>query len=152
MKKLLLFLILLWAGGAAGLWYWNETHTRRVSFRTVRVERGDLLATINATGTIEPEEVVDVGVQIAGEIQSFGTDPHDPSKPISYGSEVEQGTVLAHLDESLFKARLNQARASLARAEADVEQARAKLRQTERELERDRKLQAKGAGMVSVQD
>ena len=107
MKKLLFILIVLWGGGAAGVWYWNDVRSQHVSFRTVTVRRGDLLATINATGTLEPEEVVDVGVQIAGEIQSFGKDPRDPGKPISYGSPVEQGTVLARLDDSLFKARVD---------------------------------------------
>ena len=34
--------------------------------RTVPVKRGDLRATIDATGTMEPEEVVDVGAQGAG--------------------------------------------------------------------------------------
>src|SRR5829696_572231 len=106
MKKLLLILITLWAGGAAGLWYWNELNAQHVAFRTVRVRRGDLLATINATGTLEPQEVVDVGAQIAGEILQFGPDPGDASRAISYGSKVDQGTVLARLNDSLLKARL----------------------------------------------
>jgi HlyD family secretion protein len=140
MKKLLLVIVLLWAGGAAGVWYWNDVRNQRVEFRTVAVRRGDLLATINATGTLEPEEVVDVGTQIAGEIESFGKDPRDPTKPISYGSPVEQGTVLAHLVDSLYKARVDQARAAVGKAEADVLQAQAKLQQTERDFERARKL------------
>jgi HlyD family secretion protein len=152
MKKLIAILAVLWAGGALGLWFWNDARAQRVAFRTVAVHRGDVLATINATGTIEPEEVVDVGVQIAGEIQSFGTDLRDPSKPISYGSRVEQGTVLARLDDSLFKARHDQANAGVERAEADVAQAQVKMRQTERELERTKKLQAKSPGMVSQQE
>ena len=45
----------------------------RIAPSTIR--RGDLRSTINATGTIEPEEVVDVGAQVAGLIQSFGVDP-----------------------------------------------------------------------------
>src|SRR6188508_3384247 len=105
MKKLLLILILIWGGGAAGLWYWTELNARHVTFRTIPVRRGDLLATINATGTLEPQEVVDVGAQIAGEIQSFGPDPRDPARPISYGSPVEEGTVLARLDVAPFRAR-----------------------------------------------
>jgi HlyD family secretion protein len=145
MKKLLFVLILLWGGGAAGLWYWNELNAQHVSFRTVPIRRGDLLATINATGTLEPEEVVDVGAQIAGEIQSFGPDPRDDSKPISYGSPVEQGTVLAQLADSLFKARVNQSRASLGQAEANVLQAETKLRQAERDLERAKKLHARNS-------
>src|SRR6266545_214429 len=112
MKKLLFIMFVLWGGGAAGLWYWNDLQGQRVAFRTATVRRGDLLATINATGTLEPEEVVDVGAQIAGAIQSFGQDQRDPSKPISYGSPVDQGTVLAKLDDALFKARVDQARAN----------------------------------------
>src|SRR4051812_42564755 len=129
MKKLLAIMVVLWGGAALGVWYWNDSHAQRVSFRTVEVRRGDLLATINATGTLEPEEVVDVGAQVAGEIVSFGPDPRVPGKPISFGSPVDQGTVLARLDDSLLKARVNQAKAGLARAEADVEQAQVKVRQ-----------------------
>ncbi|MEO6809943.1 MAG: efflux RND transporter periplasmic adaptor subunit [Isosphaeraceae bacterium] len=149
---MLVLMALLWGGAAAGLWYWNDLRTQRPSFRFVSVSRGDLAATISATGTIEPEEVVDVGTQVAGEIQSFGPDPRDPEKPISYGSPVEQGSVLAQLDASLFKARLSQAQASVSKAEADVQQAETKLRQTERILERNRQLNLKGRGMVAAQD
>ncbi|HMB07309.1 MAG TPA: efflux RND transporter periplasmic adaptor subunit [Isosphaeraceae bacterium] len=140
MKKLLFILLVLWGGGAAGYWYWNDVRNQRVSYRTVRAKRGDLLATIDATGTLEPEEVVDVGVQIAGEIQSFGRDPRDSSKPISYGSPVEQGTVLARIDDALFRARVDQMRANVAKAEADVQQAQAKLKQATRELDRVQRL------------
>jgi HlyD family secretion protein len=152
MKKLLAFLALLWGGGAFGLWYLNDARTQAVRYRTVAVKRGDLMATINATGTIEPEEVVDVGAQVAGEIKRFGPDPRDPNKPIGYGSPVEVGTELARLDDSLFKARVDQARATLAKAEAEVEQAEAKLGHAERELERQRKLQARGPGMIAAQE
>ncbi|MDR3635533.1 MAG: efflux RND transporter periplasmic adaptor subunit [Isosphaeraceae bacterium] len=149
MKKLLLVMALLWTGGAVALWYWNDTRTQHIDYRTVHVHRGDLQATINATGTIEPEEVVDVGAQIAGEIQSFGSDPAHPDKPINYGSHVEAGSVLARLDDSVLKARLSQSTASVTRAEADVTQAEAKLRQADRELERSKKLQARGTGIVA---
>src|SRR5512135_1288982 len=150
MKKLLFIMFVLWGGGAAGLWYWNDLHGQRVAFRTATVRRGDMLATINATGTLEPEEVVDVGAQIAGAIQSFGQDPRNPSKPISYGSPVGQGTVLAKLDDALFKARVDQAGANLSKAEADVLQWQAKLKQAEREHDRARRLQARNN--ISPQD
>jgi HlyD family secretion protein len=148
MKKFLFILCLLWAAGACGYWYWNETRVAPVAFRTVEVRHGDVLATVNATGTLEPEEVVDVGTQVAGEIQRFGRDPHDPSKSVSYGTRVDKGTILAQLDDALFKARLDQARAGLSKAQADVEQAQAKLRQAEREFDRVQKLHNKSAGMV----
>ena len=136
MKKLLFVMALLWGGGGLGLWYYNEAQAQRFAFRTVKVARGDLLATINASGTLEPQEVVDVGAQIAGEIQSFGPDPRDPNKPISYLSPVEQGTVLAQIANALFKARVDQMKASVDRAEAEVLQAETKVRQTRREFDR----------------
>src|SRR4051794_10588978 len=104
MKRLILFLIVLWGAVAAGLWYWNEARGPRVAFRTVAVRRGDLRAAMGAPGTMEPGDVVAVGPQVAGKIDSFGPAPRAPSKPISYGSHVERGTVLARLDDALFRA------------------------------------------------
>jgi HlyD family secretion protein len=152
MKKLLLLIVLLWGGGAYGVWYWTDSRTQRVSYRMVTIRRGDIGSTINTTGTIEPEEVVDVGAQVAGRIESFGSDPGDPSKTVGYGSRVEQGTVLARLDSALFQARLDQARGRVVKAEADIEQAQAKLRQADRELERCRKLKARGTVVIAAQE
>lgn len=152
MKRLLIILLLLWGGGGLGWWYYNGAGVRRATFRTEPVRRGDLLATIDATGTIEPEEVVDVGTQVAGRIQGFGEDPRDPSKPISYGSPIEEGTVLARLDDALFRARQAQARAHLVKAESDVEQSEAKLRQAHRDLDRQKRMQQRGPGITSQQD
>jgi HlyD family secretion protein len=140
MKKLLLLLGMLWSGGAYGVWYWTDHKSQSVSYRTVTIQRGNLRSTINATGTLEPEEVVDVGAQVAGLIESFGADPADSTKTVTYGTHVEAGTVLARLDSALFRARVGQARGRVAKAKADIEQARAKLRQAERELERAKKL------------
>ena len=152
MKKLLFVMAVLWVGGGFALYYYNENRTTKVGYRTVRVARGDLLATINATGTLEPEEVVDVGAQIAGAIQSFGKDPRDSTKSISYGSPVEQGTVLAQIVDALFKSRVDQMKASVLRAEAEVLQAEARLRQTERELGRSKTLTGKGMVAAAEHD
>ena len=152
MRKLLLLMGLVWGGGAFGIWYWTDYRTQHVSYRTVMIRRGDLRSTINATGTIEPEEVIDVGAQVAGLIQSFGVDPREPSKTISYGSRVEQGTVLARLDSALFQARVAQTRGQVAKAEADIEQAQAKLRQASRELERIKRLRSRGKAIVAEQE
>jgi|WetSurMetagenome_2_1015567.scaffolds.fasta_scaffold23497_3 HlyD family secretion protein len=115
------------------------------SFRTVPVKRGDLVATISATGTVEPEEVVDVGAQVAGRIVAFGKDVS--GKTVDYGSQVEDGTVLAQIDDALYaadvsqsKAQVEQAKASVMRAEADLGQMQAKLFQAERDWNRAKKL------------
>jgi len=44
----------------AGIYFWQASSPQQTNFRTAKVERGPLTATIGATGTIEPEDVVDV--------------------------------------------------------------------------------------------
>jgi HlyD family secretion protein len=103
-------------------------------FQTAPVNRTDLLVTISATGTLEPEEVIDVGAQVAGQIMSFGVD--STGKEVDYGSVVEEGTVLARIDSSLYAADVAQAEAQLKRAQADLQQLQVRVNQTQREWER----------------
>lgn len=115
------------------------------TFRTAMVKRGDLQAAISATGTVEPEEVVDIGAQVAGRIVAFGKDKN--GKTIDYGSVVEAGMVLARIDDALYaadvdqaKATLGQSKAALQRSEADLGQLKAKLFQAQRDWARAQKL------------
>jgi HlyD family secretion protein len=157
--KKMVFVVLvgaLIAGGGIG-WYVRSGNRQTTAFRTAQVTRGDLLVTISATGTIEPEEVVDVGAQAAGQIVSFGTDV--AGKTIDYGSVVEQGTLLARIDDALCKADVDQAesqvrsaKAGVQRAEADLAQLKAKLSQAERDWQRAQKLGASEALAQSTFD
>src|SRR5438105_13308491 len=126
MKNIIIVVLLLAVVGGVGGWYHYSSDRRGPGFRTVQVERGDLLATINATGTIEPEEVIDIGAQVAGQILSFGQDPR--GKTIDFGSPVEKDTVLAHIDDSLYKAQVDQAKAQLNQAQAALESTNAQAR------------------------
>jgi HlyD family secretion protein len=126
-------------------WWWHERSGHQLLFRTAVVKRGDIAATISATGTLEPVEVVDVGAQVAGQINSFGTDTD--GKTIDYRSTVEEGAVLAKIDESVYAAELAVANAQLAQgqagvlsAAANVEQAKAKFVQAEGEWNRAQSL------------
>ena len=87
--RLIVIVILALVGGATA-WRWQAHNNSKLSFRTVVVKRGDVVATISASGTIEPVEVVDVGAQVAGRISYFGTDIS--GKMIDYGSVVEEGS------------------------------------------------------------
>lgn len=114
--------------------------------RTEKISRGDLLISISATGTIEPEEVIDVGAQVAGQIQSFGKDRD--GKTVDYGSIVTKDMVLAMIDDSIYSAEaakaegeVKYAQATLRRAESDRLVAKAKFRQAERDW-----LRARGIG------
>jgi HlyD family secretion protein len=145
MKGTLVGVIGLGVIGAGVTWYVLRGGDSGTAYRTAAVQRGDLLVSISATGTVVPEEVIDVGAQIAGQIVSFGKDA--AGRTVDYGSAVEEGTVLAEIDDSLYSADAAQAeaqvqagRASLQRAEADLSQLRAKLDQAERDWRRAQKL------------
>lgn len=142
------FLLCLLAG-AAGVWYWSHGEEPRTRFRTQPAARGNLVATISATGTIQPEDVIDVGAQVAGMIERLGPDPMHSDKMIDYGSQVEDGTVLAQIDDAIFKTQVAQARATLARADADLLQLKARLVQREREWNRMQQLSALGRSNVA---
>jgi HlyD family secretion protein len=138
--------------------YYGPTESKP-KYVTATVERGDVLVTVNATGTIEPEEVIDIGAQVAGLIKEFGQDPVRSDLPIDYGSRVEKGTVLARIDESLYRAAVKQATANLHQAEASVLQAeanllalRSKLEQTRRDWDRYQKLETTKALSMSEYD
>jgi HlyD family secretion protein len=105
------------------------------SFRTAKVEKGDLVVTVAATGTLEPEEAVDVGAQVAGKIQELGIDP-STGGPIDYGSEVEPNTVLARIDPALYEQEVHLAAAQLAKAQARRRQSKAQTVEAHAAVER----------------
>jgi hypothetical protein len=67
MKKVLVLLILAASVVGVGLTYWRRDTATTTVFQTVEVQRGDSVVTIRATGTGEPEDVIDVGAQVAGQ-------------------------------------------------------------------------------------
>src|SRR5580700_400201 len=101
LKAFLLIMIVASVGGV-GVWWWHVQSDPLVLFSTVPVKRGDVVTAISANGTLEPEEVVDVGAQVEGQISLFGKD--ESGKTIDYGSIVKQGSVLAKIDDSVYAA------------------------------------------------
>ena len=145
---------LLAVGGIA--WYAKGRATGSGGFRTTEVKRGDLVATIGATGTVEPEEVVDVGAQVAGQILAFGKDVD--GKAIDYGSRVAEGTILARIDDSVYAsdvasatAQLQEAKASVSRAIADLAQFNAKFVQAQSDWTRAQTLDPKSNAIAATQ-
>src|SRR5579872_1417428 len=131
----------------AGLWWMRAGGSSKTALRMAEIKRGDVAATISATGTIEPLEVVDVGAQVAGLINTFGTDV--TGKTVDYGSVVEKDAVLATIDDSVYAANLGVARAQVDQdkaaelnAAANLEQSKAKLDQAAAEWKRAENLYA----------
>ena len=140
MKTLLYFLIFAVLAGAGGYYVYHTYGTSpETVYTTAKVERGNLDLIIRATGTLEPEEVVDVGAQVAGLINDFGKDPDHPDKTIDYNSRVEAGTLLADIDDKLYKTQVASAKANLQHSQADVLTAQAKIEQAAADLDRANK-------------
>jgi HlyD family secretion protein len=141
MKTVLGLLIVVGLVAAGGAYYMLHVAAEPTgNFRTTPVKRDDLSLKIDATGTVEAEEFVDVGAQVAGRILSLGRDPRDANKSIDYGCPVHVDTVLAQIDDAVYKAQVDQAQATLVRAQADLEQLKAKRDQTEQEWKRGERL------------
>jgi HlyD family secretion protein len=149
MKKILTFLILAGLAGGGVYWYWQLQSGSGTVFRFEEVALGKLVATVGATGTLQPRETVDVGAQVLGQIISIGKDPYTQSGIVDWGSEVlgptldkdgkvvKPGTTLAQIDPALYEAQrnsalatLNAAKAALLAAKADVQVKTATLTQT----------------------
>lgn len=163
MRKCLVILGLLIFGSFDTL-YGDEppANGAKTSFQTVPLRRGDLAVTFEAQGTLEPVQTADVGTQVSGPIVALSTDRH--GKPIDFGAEVDENTVLARIDPKLYLNQVAQAKNAVRRAEAAkktqevrVRQADLEVRQWEKQgnaekLERARLNQALEAGKLNECD
>ena len=107
-------------------------------YRTAQVEKGRLVATVSASGTLNAVTTVQVGSQVSGQLKEVLAD---------FNSEVKAGQIIARLDPQTFEYRVNQAQADLdaARANALVQQAqvaqvRVNLQEAQRVAERNAEL------------
>jgi HlyD family secretion protein len=110
-------------------------------YRTVAVERGDVVVAVTATGVLHPLTQVDVGSEVSGKIKTVEVDFND---------RVTKGQVLARLDTDQLRARALQAQASLESAQAGRRQAAATVTETELNFHRCERLAQ--TSMCSQQD
>jgi HlyD family secretion protein len=82
-----------------------------VTYTTVSVQTGALAQTVTASGTLNPQNTINVGTQVSGTISEIDAD---------FNSKVKKGQVLAKLDPTTFQASLDSAQATLAQSEAQA--------------------------------
>ncbi|HVL58284.1 MAG TPA: HlyD family efflux transporter periplasmic adaptor subunit [Burkholderiaceae bacterium] len=139
--------VLVAALAALGWWGWQSWGGRSAppQYRTLAVDRGPLVATVAASGTLAPTVLVQVGSQVSGQLREVLADFND---------EVRAGQVIARLDPESFEYRVRQAQSDVeaARAQVGVQQATVVARRAEearaqvnlaeavRDLERKRSL------------
>src|SRR5882672_6082964 len=118
-KRLLVFVVLAVVLVGGGLYVYRSRAAAAIPTPvTAAVTRGDVIAKVDATGTLAPVTTVQVGSQVSGTIKALHAD---------YNSEVKKGQVVAELDPSLFETQVEQARASLLKGQSDVDRANVEL-------------------------
>ena len=134
MKRRITIIVVGAAVLTAGFAYYHSTRaTTGAVLVTASVTRGNVVDTVDATGTVEAVTTVQVGTQVSGTIQSLYAD---------FNSKVRKGEVIAKLDPSLFQTQVDQAQATLMRLQAEMERSRVDVTDTQRKLERARELYA----------
>ncbi len=110
--------LLLLAGAGAAIWLWrnNSEMPAEQRYRTRPVERGMLVQSVSANGTLNPVVLVTVGSQISARVTKLYAD---------FNQRVKAGQVLAELDPALLIATEQQTLANLASARASLKLARA---------------------------
>lgn len=103
-------------------------------YRTEPVTKGDIQATVTATGTVNAVTTVLIGTQVSGTIKKLFVD---------FNSRVKKGQIIAQIDPSTFESQVLQARANLLSAQANLDKAETTLVDAKRTFERNKELFSK---------
>ena len=132
--RLILTLVLASVAVSVGAYYETRRATAPVRFETALVTRGDLVATVVATGTLQAVTTVEVGTQANGTIKELHAD---------FNSVVHKGEVLARLDPSSILAQIDQGKAAVEKAKSEAERLQVVLEDANSQLTRAQALAAK---------
>ena len=108
--------------------------TAKPRYTIVPIQRNTITQVVEASGTINPVQTVDIGSQVSGKIEAIYVD---------YNSEVKKGQLLAQIDTSLFEAQLQQAIASVANAKANYKKILAVMENDKKTYNRYKNLYAR---------
>jgi HlyD family secretion protein len=143
--------LLLVVAGVAGYFYYQRYHQAmpESAYRTEAVDRGDMVQTVSANGTLNPVTLVSVGTQVSGTVIKLHTD---------FNQKVKQGQVLLELDDALYAAQVRQSEANVRNVEAQLELARANEARMQKlfaqeyvsRLELDQALQARKSAEAQI--
>jgi HlyD family secretion protein len=106
-------LVLLIAGGVIAA---TRGGTKIDPTKLAKVERGDLAKSVVATGKVTPITKVEIKSKASGIVKKLYVD---------YGDHVKQGQLLAQLDKVEIQAQVDQSRAAMEAADANLKSAQA---------------------------
>ena len=106
------------------------------TYKLATVERGAIVSTVTATGTINPVTTIIVGSQLSGQIVEIVAD---------YNDKVFAGQILARLNSDQIRFKRDAAKADLAQARATQAMQEAKVAEADLNLSRQARLKPSGA-------
>jgi HlyD family secretion protein len=118
----------------------KKNQVKPVEVRTEAVESRDLVASVTASGQIQPRTKVDVSSDVTGKIVKLS---------VREGDIVKKGQFLLQIDPEQVSAALQRAEAGLASARAQSAQSKANLLQAQRNFERSQQIKAQSPSLVS---
>jgi HlyD family secretion protein len=131
-KKSLLAIVIIAVLGLVAMLVRQVAFAKDVpAYRFATVTRGDMKATVSATGTLNAVTTVSIGTQVSGQVSELLVDFND---------HVKKGQLLARIDPTL-------ALQAVTDAQANVEKAQAQAQQASRDFSRNRELL--DAGLVA---
>lgn len=116
-RRIVVAIAVLLVGTSLGIW-WSFSGTASVRYETAPVAIGDIARGVNATGSVNPELTIIVGTYVSGVIQELSCD---------YNTQVKRGQTCAKIDPRPYQSIVDQAKASLAIAKAQLEKDKASL-------------------------
>ena len=130
-KKIIVISVLLIAAFAAGILFYVNRDGKKAVYKTEKISRGEVKSVVTATGTVNAVTTVSVGTQVSGTIRTLFAD---------FNSPVKKGQLLAQIDPATFRAQVDQARANLLSAQANLEKAGVAVVDARRTYERNKEL------------
>ena len=133
MKKFFVIVLILILAILGGVFFYNK-NTQNKDYITDHVSKRNLLQTVDASGTVNPVQSVNIGSQISGKIYKLYVD---------FNSKVTKGQLLAEIDPALLEASVDKARADLNSAQANYQKVSAQVQYKKANYERYERLYKK---------
>jgi len=137
MKKKAAFIVLLLLTAGGGFYYHSVSARQVANAQVVRVttSTGDIVESVQVTGTLQPLRTVNVGSQVSGVVADLDAD---------FNSVVRTGQVIARLDPSLFQVQVDLQAAAVDRQIGEMKSQEMQLENEKVAFERAEALFAKG--------
>ena len=138
-KYIYIGLLLLIFGAIFYYFFFMNTAKKddNLTYNTKKVTKGDLAVVVSATGTLNPTNSVEIGIEVSGTIKDIYVDFND---------EVEVGQVLAILDTRKLQSEVDGQTAALSIAKANLKQSEVEVKNKKINYDRTQKMYDSSGG------